>query len=108
MNFSFIIIIFIISPATIAATQIDILDASIQNAVLSDDSLIYNHDNRYHHTHHRRYHRYHRHKRYYRHRHKRRYHRHRHYRRHYRDRYNRRYYGDGYNRRRYNYDRYNY
>jgi hypothetical protein len=90
--------IFVISPVTIAETQLDMLDTSANQTLLSDDNLIYTHRRGYRHRHHRRYHRHHR-----------RYHRHPRYRRYYRDRYNRRYYRDRYNRRHYyDNDRYYY
>jgi len=82
--------VFAISPATVAETELDIY------SLLSDENLIYTHGRRHRHNHHRRHHRgynRHNHRRYNRH-HYRRYNRYdRRYRRHYR----RHYYDNRYN-----------
>ncbi len=77
---------FAISPATVAETDLDILDANA-NALFSDQDIISVHHRRYNRRHHRRYNRYRHHRRYNRYGHHRRYNRYGHNRR-----YNR--YGD--------------
>jgi hypothetical protein len=83
---------FVISPATMAEDQLDMLDANANNFLFSDQDIISVHNRRYNHRHHhRRYNRHH-HRRYNRHHH-RRYNRYdRRYRRHHR----RHYYDDRY------------
>ena len=70
ISFTIAIVVFVISPATIAETQLYMLDSSANNSLFSDQDIIS--------VHHRRYRR-HNHRRYSRFGHRRRYHRHSHY-----------------------------
>lgn len=99
MTYIIAMMTFVISPATMAEDQLDMLDANANNFLFSDQDIISVHNRRYNRRHHRRYHRHH-HRRYNRHHH-RRYNRHN-YRRY--NRYDRRYHR--HHRRHYYYDRY--
>ncbi|WP_141699508.1 hypothetical protein [Candidatus Marithrix sp. Canyon 246] len=70
ISFIIAIMVFVISPATIADTQLYMLDSSANNSLFSDQDIISVHHRRYRRHYHRRYTRF---------GHRRRYHRHPHY-----------------------------